>query len=64
MWAKLFDGNELLGLPVLSMLLFIGVFIAVVIRVMSKQRRGGYESASMLPLEDDPLPRDPSTDSN
>lgn len=51
MWKKLFEGGDFMDLPQLTLVFFIGVFLAVVIWVLRSSRGGHYERMSQLPLE-------------
>jgi cbb3-type cytochrome oxidase subunit 3 len=42
--------------PVVALVIFGVVFVAIVFRVMSKKRRAEYERASRLPLEENHPP--------
>ena len=52
MFKNLIDGSGLMDLPVLGMLFFIAVFVAVVVRVLSRRRGEVYDRMARLPLEE------------
>ena len=52
MWKKLFEGADLLSLPVLAMLLFMVIFAGMLAWVLSAKRTPRYERLSRLPLDD------------
>ena len=52
MFERLFAGSNLLDWPIASMIFFLGFFLAVVLRVYSKNRRNLYEQMAQLPLDD------------
>lgn len=56
MWKSFYAGNELLGLPLVTMFLFIAIFAGVVWRVTRPSRRAELEHEAMLPLDDGPPP--------
>ncbi len=56
MYRLFYTGNPLLLLPVLSMFLFAGVFIAAVVRAIKLRHRVRIDELSALPLLDDSTP--------
>ncbi len=54
MFRELFTESDILSLPVVSMLFFMGVFAIVLVRTLSKRRKPHYDRMSRLPLEDQP----------
>ena len=53
MFKDLFSDASWLTLPVISMLLFIAIFVAVVVWVFRRPRAAHYRHMSHLPLERD-----------
>ncbi len=51
MFKHLFQASDLLDVPVLVMLFFLGVFGAVLFRVLSRRRQSHYRAMARLPLE-------------
>jgi hypothetical protein len=49
-------GTPLLGLPILAMVLFLLLFLAVLLRVASRGRSATYRRLARLPLDDEPGP--------
>ncbi|MFN7020148.1 MAG: hypothetical protein ACK4WH_02315 [Phycisphaerales bacterium] len=39
--------------PIVAMALFVAVFVAMVLKVMSRKARAGMDAAALLPLADD-----------
>lgn len=52
-----YQGNELLLLPVLALLIFAAVFIAAAVRAWRAGGVGRVQHVSALPLLDDTAPR-------
>lgn len=50
--SELMSGMDLADYPKIALVIFLGVFTAVTIRLFSKKRAKDYEEASRLPLED------------
>lgn len=52
MAAEFFKGSDLMGWPLLALVMFISVFAIAIVRLV---RRGAapFEAVSRLPLEDD-----------
>lgn len=57
MFRDLFENVSLTALPIAAMLLFLGIFVAVIVRVSRKARAATYEQMAQLPLQDDPCRR-------
>jgi cbb3-type cytochrome oxidase subunit 3 len=55
MYRQLLEHSSLLIYPLIALVLFLAVFIAVVIRTFAK-RADAYESTASLPLMDDDAP--------
>ena len=53
--SDLVGGLGLSAYPIVGLVLFLGVFIAVLIRVNSRRAARGLDHAAMLPLDDTPL---------
>lgn len=51
MKSEMLAHSPLLVLPLLALFLFLGIFLAVVVRTMSRRPRA-YASLSAMPLED------------
>lgn len=52
MWRDFFTGGSLFSLPVISMALFIAIFLTVVVRVLQRSRQTEYRRMASLPLDD------------
>jgi len=52
MYAHFYAGMRWTSLPVLALLLFLGVFIAVIVRVSLPSRRREIDAAARLPFDD------------
>lgn len=52
MLKEFLSGSQILSLPLLAMLFFIGVFAIVVVRSLSRKRGPYYAKMSELPLDD------------
>ncbi len=50
--AELYAGSELMGWPLLALVLFIAVFAAAAVRVV-RRGRSAFDEVARLPLEDD-----------
>lgn len=57
MLRKFLEGITLTDLPVVAMLLFLAIFLAVIVRVFQRARFAEYDRMSNLPLQDD-LPQE------
>ncbi len=53
MWRELFRGADWLELPIVVMAAFLLMFVVVIVHVVRRGRRGGYDHVSRLPLGDD-----------
>jgi type II secretory pathway component PulF len=61
MWKAFYEGNELLGWPLVALLVFIFTFTFVVLRVSTRRKSQASIDAHLasLPLfDDEPLPAD------
>lgn len=61
--SDLMSGMGLAVWPVVALVLFVTVFVAIVARVMSKRMKAEYERAGHIPLTDDvvtPRPQSPA----
>lgn len=57
MWKAFYSGNELLAFPLFTMLLFVAIFAAVVVRVVRPKDGGkALDRDALLPLDDGPRP--------
>ena len=52
MFKELFSDCDILSLPVISMLLFLAVFIGMLFWVLAKKRKPYYDHMAALPLDD------------
>jgi cytochrome c oxidase cbb3-type subunit 4 len=52
MYAHFYAGMRWTSLPVLALLLFLAVFIAVIVRVSLPSRRREIDAAARLPFDD------------
>jgi cbb3-type cytochrome oxidase subunit 3 len=52
MFSRLLEHSSLLTFPLIALVLFLGVFIAVVVRTFAK-KAAAYDAAAALPLADD-----------
>lgn len=52
--TDLMSGMHLDVYPQIGLVLFLGVFIVLVSRVFASCRRGEYQQAAELPLQDEP----------
>ena len=55
MYGWFYRGSELVMYPLVGMFLFIGVFVAVVLRTYARGRRPSLDAAAALPLADDAI---------
>lgn len=53
MFAQVFAGTAMGPLPVAALILFVGVFVAILGRVWGDRARAELERAAHLPLDDD-----------
>ena len=53
MLRNLLDATADLRLPILAMLIFLAMFLAVLVRVLQRARAAGYQHMASLPLDDD-----------
>lgn len=53
MFRDLFENVPLTVLPIIAMLMFLGIFVAVIVRISKKARAATYEQMAQLPLQDD-----------
>lgn len=59
--SDLVGGLELSAYPQVALVIFLGVFVLVLLRVFARSRKAEYERAATIPLEDAPVdPRDVS----
>lgn len=58
-FSDIIGGMGLSTFPQIALVIFLIVFIAVTLRVLSGRRRAEYDRAAMMPLDDDstPLPK-------
>jgi hypothetical protein len=54
MWKTFFQDGALMALPVASMVVFFGVFLIAVARVLVRGRGDGYARAARLPFDQEP----------
>jgi len=52
MYAHFYAGMRFTALPLLALGLFLGTFVAVIVRVAQSSRRRELDAASRLPLDD------------
>jgi len=52
MWREFFTGGSLFSLPIISMALFIAIFLTVLVRVFQRSRQAEYRRMASLPLDD------------
>ena len=52
MWREFFSGGSLFSLPIISMALFIAIFLTVLVRVFQRSRQPEYRRMASLPLDD------------
>lgn len=60
MLHDLLTGGALFSLPLIAMALFVAIFLTVVLRVLQRSRRSGYDHMATLPLADDATNREGS----
>lgn len=52
LYAQFYAGMQWTALPVFSLLLFFGTFVAVIVRVSLASRRQEIDAAAQLPFDD------------
>ncbi len=52
MFKELFLNSDVLNLPVISMLIFLAVFVGMLFWVLAKKRKPHYDHMAALPLDD------------
>ena len=58
MLRQLLANTSLFSLPVLATCIFVAIFLAVLLRVSQRARKGEYRRMASLPLQDDTNRRD------
>jgi len=53
MWKTFYQGMDYTELPLFAMLLFIGVFVAVILRVTVARRASDFDPLAAMPLQPD-----------
>ncbi|MCA8972178.1 MAG: CcoQ/FixQ family Cbb3-type cytochrome c oxidase assembly chaperone [Planctomycetes bacterium] len=51
MWKDLFSSADFMSLPLVTLFLFIGVFVGVACWTFSKKRKSHYDVMAQMPLE-------------
>ncbi len=51
--SEIMSSFKLASYAEIGLIIFLAVFVAVVVRVMSKRHQAEYEAASLMPLDDE-----------